>query len=163
MRAKGGNTIPMVFVTTADGRKGIDAIPYTALKNDMRKSVRTLRTTLENVDVLNGGAEADSKTTEDDHPTTPAADQPEFTEWKNTAGRAIEAAALDRAGVLASGHALASLGDIWENDHAEIQARGGVTFLIDRHRRGDGAPTRRAATAEELYPAIRDWADALSM
>ncbi|MAT17069.1 MAG: hypothetical protein CMF56_00680 [Leifsonia sp.] len=72
-------------------------------------------------------------------------------------------AALDRAGVLASGHALASLGDIWENDHAEIQARGGVTFLIDRHRRGDGAPTRRAATAEELYPAIRDWADALSM
>ena len=25
VRAKGGNTIPMVFVTTADGRKGIDA------------------------------------------------------------------------------------------------------------------------------------------
>jgi len=98
VRAKGGNTIPMVFVTTADGRKGIDAIPYTALKNDMRKSVRTLRTTLENVDVLNGGAEADSKTTEDDHPTTPAADQPEFTEWKNTAGRAIEAAAREVKG-----------------------------------------------------------------
>ena len=88
----------MVFVTTADGRKGIDAIPYTALKNDMRKSVRTLRATLENVDVLNGGAEPDSKTTEDDAPTTPAADQPEFTEWKNTAGRAIEAAAREVKG-----------------------------------------------------------------
>ena len=97
VRAKGGNTIPMVFVTTADGRKGIDAIPYTSLKNDMRKSVRTLRTTLENVDVLNGGAEADRKTTEDD-PASPAADQPEFTEWKNTAGRVIEAAAREVKG-----------------------------------------------------------------
>jgi len=97
VRAKGGNTIPMVFVTTADGRKGIDAIPYTSLKNDMRKSVRTLRTTLENVDVLNGGVEADRKTTEDDA-TSPAADQPEFTEWKNTAGRVIEAAAREVKG-----------------------------------------------------------------
>jgi len=97
VRAKGGNTIPMVFVTTADGRKGIDAIPYTSLKNDMRKSVRTLRTTLENVDVLNGGAEADRKTTEDDA-TSPTADQPEFTEWKNTAGRVIEAAAREVKG-----------------------------------------------------------------
>ena len=59
VRAKGGNTIPMVFVTTANGNKGIDAIPYASLKNDMRKSVRELRKTLEEVDVLDSGAKDD--------------------------------------------------------------------------------------------------------
>ena len=54
VRPKGGNTIPMVLVTTANGTKGIDAIPYATLKSDLRKSVRNLKTTLESVDVLGG-------------------------------------------------------------------------------------------------------------
>jgi len=73
------------------------------------------------------------------------------------------ASALESAGVQIDGPALASLGDIWVNDHAEIQARGGTTFLIDRHARGDGLPTRRAVRAEDLYPEIRAWAAPLAM
>ena len=59
VRAKGGNTIPIVFVTTADGEKGIDALPYSDLKADMRKAVRELRKSLEDVDVIGGVDSAD--------------------------------------------------------------------------------------------------------
>ena len=89
VRAKGGNTIPMVFVTTADGAKGIDAIPYATLKNDMRKSVRTLRSTLDETDVLGGESLAENPATQE-----PASgDVPEFITWTNTAGKSIRAAA----------------------------------------------------------------------
>lgn len=67
-------------------------------------------------------------------------------------------AALDAAQASAPGAALASVGDIWVNDHAEVHARGGATFLIDRHRVPAGDPTARAERIEELYPAIRAWA-----
>ena len=89
VRAKGGNTIPMVFVTTADGAKGIDAIPYATLKNDMRKSVRTLRSTLEETDVLGGESLAENPEIEE----PPSADIPKFITWTNTAGKSIQAAA----------------------------------------------------------------------
>ena len=59
VRAKGGNTIPMVFITTSDGEKGIDAVPYSDLKADMRKAVRELRKSLEDVDVIGGVDSAD--------------------------------------------------------------------------------------------------------
>lgn len=102
VRAKGGNTIPMVFVTTANGNKGIDAIPYTSLKNDMRKSVRELRKTLEEVDVLDSGAKDDEGNESEGAgktDTEPAeADQPEFTNWTNSSGRTIRAAAKEVKG-----------------------------------------------------------------
>ena len=89
MRAKGGNTIPMVFVTTADGGKGIDAIPYVTLKADMRKSVRELRKTLEEVDVVGGAVAGDA---DEEEPATVDSDIPEFLEWENSSGRRITAA-----------------------------------------------------------------------
>jgi hypothetical protein len=52
LRSQGGGTIPMVFVTTADGGTGIEAIPYAKLKDDIRKADRELRRKLEGVDVL---------------------------------------------------------------------------------------------------------------
>lgn len=67
-------------------------------------------------------------------------------------------AALDTAQASAPGAALASLGDIWRNDHAEVRARGGATFLIDRFGLGDGEPTARADRVELLFPAIVGWA-----
>jgi len=69
-------------------------------------------------------------------------------------------AVLDRLQLTTPGAALASLGDIWANDHAEVHARGGATFLIDRHGLGEGRPTARGARIEELYPAIEEWARA---
>jgi len=62
----------------------------------------------------------------------------------------------------APGAALASIGDIWENDLADVHARGGATFHIDRHQLGDGMPTARAAEAQGLYPAIRAWSSSLA-
>ena len=84
VRNKGGNTIPMVFVTTADGEKGIEAIPYATLKGDMRKSIRELRKTLEEVDVVGGAVDSDAGIDEDTETNTDAdGDVPEFTEWEN--------------------------------------------------------------------------------
>ena len=95
MRAKGGNTIPMVFVTTADGGKGIDAIPYATLKADMRKSVRNLKKLLKEIDVTSGdvpSADSDSSKTET---ITDSDDAPEFKNWQNSAGKTIKAAAKE--------------------------------------------------------------------
>ena len=94
VRAKGGSTIPMVFVTTADGSKGIDAVTYAAMKEDMRDAVKALRKTLEKADVLGGGAEAEDTETEE----TAAAESTEnklFAEsqqWTNSDGKPITAA-----------------------------------------------------------------------
>lgn len=68
-------------------------------------------------------------------------------------------AVLDRLGY--PGARTAGMGDIWVNDLAEIAARGGATFLIDRQGRDEGEPTRRGRVPEELLPALTEWADAL--
>jgi len=70
------------------------------------------------------------------------------------------AEALDALGVSrrVDPHALATIGDIWANDHAEAHARGASTFLIDTADFGDGEPTARARTPDELAPAVAAWA-----
>ena len=92
VRAKGGNTIPMVFVTTADGEKGIDAVPYAVLKADMREAVRELRKSLEDVDVLGGVDSVDDTDAGDDLEQEKA---PGFKQWENSAGKKIKAAVRD--------------------------------------------------------------------
>lgn len=73
-------------------------------------------------------------------------------------------AALDARGVPASGaEGLASIGDIWVNDLAPVAARGGRTFLIDRHASGEGEPTERASEPDALVPALAAWAHASAM
>ena len=95
VRAKGGNTIPMVFVTTADGEKGIDAVPYAVLKADMREAVRELRKSLEDVDVLGGVDSVDDTDAGDDLEQEKA---PEFKQWENSAGKKIKAAVQEIEG-----------------------------------------------------------------
>jgi len=95
VRAKGGNTIPMVFVTTSDGGKGIDAIPYATLKSDMSKSVRTLRNTLANAEVAGEGPVAKSPATEDSESKPQLSEIPEFRHWTTIAGKTFEAAATN--------------------------------------------------------------------
>ena len=79
----------MVLVTTADGTKGIDAIPYTTLKGDLRKSVRALKTTLKTTDVLGdkAGAEENATTTEEPREEP----EPAFVDWENAKGKVITA------------------------------------------------------------------------
>ena len=95
VRAKGGNTIPMVFVTTADGEKGIDAVPYAVLKADMREAVRELRKSLEDVDVLGGVDSVDDADASNDVEEKKA---PEFKQWENSAGKKIKAAVQEIEG-----------------------------------------------------------------
>ena len=87
----------MVFVTTADGEKGIKGISYAVLKEDMRDAVRELKKTLETVDVMGGGGDdaaaevAAASTTEE----TTSSDSGLFAEsqaWTNTDGQTINAA-----------------------------------------------------------------------
>jgi len=89
VRAKGGNTIPMVFITTSDGEKGIDAVPYSDLKADMRKAVRELRKSLEDVDVIGGVDSVDEAAASKEEEKEKAT---EFEQWENSAGKKIKAA-----------------------------------------------------------------------
>lgn len=92
LRSKGGGTIPMVFVTTADGQTGIQAITYDTLKSDMREADRDLRKLLETVDVLGraGDAEPGAESVEE------TMSEPDFLvehrEWTNDEGTTITAA-----------------------------------------------------------------------
>ena len=96
MRKKSGNTIPMVFVTSPDGATGIEGIPYKNLHDDMRKSIRDLKKTLEEAP-LEGGEivktdPAPSPTTD----STPAREGNEYLtaeqEWTNSDGKSMKAA-----------------------------------------------------------------------
>lgn len=71
LRSEGGGTIPMVFVTSADGSEGIQAIPYSALRDDIREADRDLRKKLETVDVLGSSATADGPSTGSTPPAAP--------------------------------------------------------------------------------------------
>lgn len=69
----------MVFVTTADGSKGLDAIPYAVLKNDTRKAARNLKKTLAEVDVVG------------ESPKEEEAEEKNVQDWTNTDGITITA------------------------------------------------------------------------
>ena len=72
------------------------------------------------------------------------------------AGLAAIAAPL-QAKVADPSHLL-SVGDIWVNDLAPIQALGGRTAHLDRHGLGTGTPDLRAPSFADLYPELRAWA-----
>ena len=95
VRARGGNVIPMVLVTTADGQKGIDAIPYATLKSEMSKSVRALRSTLANTDVVGGSTVAKDPATNGSGSKPQLSGIPDFKHWTTTSGRTFEAAATE--------------------------------------------------------------------
>jgi hypothetical protein len=89
----------MVFVTTADGSKGLAAVSYDQMKDNMRGAIRDLRDQLEEVDVLAGsGADSpgDTATAESEAPATES-DTPdgllaESQEWTNANGQPLVAA-----------------------------------------------------------------------
>lgn len=90
----------MVFVTTADGSKGIEGISYAALKEDIRDANRELKKKLETVDVLGTGAAEESETgpaetgtVEADSPESkPAGPLTAPMDWTNAEGKEITAA-----------------------------------------------------------------------
>ena len=97
VRAEAGNTIPMVFVTTADGEKGIKGISYAILKEDMRDAVRELKKTLETVDVIGGesddaAAEVAAASTTEETTSSDSGLLAESQAWTNTDGQTINAA-----------------------------------------------------------------------
>lgn len=53
---------------------------------------------------------------------------------------------------------LLSVGDLWANDLRAPRERGCATAYIDRFDLRQGPADARAATFEELYDAVRDWA-----
>lgn len=53
---------------------------------------------------------------------------------------------------------LLSVGDLWANDLRAPRERGCTTAYIDRFDLRQGPADARAATFEELYGAVRDWA-----
>ena len=87
-----GKIIPMIMVTTADGSKGIKGIPYEQLKGGQAdKAARSLRRTLEDVDVMGQGGNASESTpapNQEKEPELLAAEQT----WQNAEGKSITAA-----------------------------------------------------------------------
>lgn len=92
VRSAGGNTIPIVYVTNADGSKGIEGISYATLKEDMRKAVWNLKKTL-------ASANASSDEAGGDKP--PAGLLADEQAWTNAQGKSINAAvkAVDKTNV----------------------------------------------------------------
>ena len=84
-----GNTIPMVFVTTADGSESIRGISYDKLKNDIRDVDRELRKQLETVDVIGSSS---GETEVADAAETVDAMLSEARAWTNSNGKTITAA-----------------------------------------------------------------------
>ena len=84
-----GNTIPMVFVTTADGSESIRGISYDKLKNDIRDVDRELRKQLETVDVI-GSSRGETEVA--DAAETVDAMLSEARAWTNSNGKTITAA-----------------------------------------------------------------------
>jgi hypothetical protein len=94
IQGQAGGTIPIVLVTTADAAKGIHAIAYKTMSEDMRKAVRDLKTKLEGADVLGGGVAA--KPADTGEKNAPAAEMDddllaETQEWTNAQGNKITA------------------------------------------------------------------------
>jgi len=101
VRADAGSYIPMVFVTTADGSKGLVGVSYTAMKEDMRGTVRDVREKIEEIDVLAGSGTGDEPAEAATSEVTTASGSDtarkselfaESQEWTNDAGQTITAA-----------------------------------------------------------------------
>jgi hypothetical protein len=97
-KPEAGNTIPIVMVTTADGAKGLEVIPYKVLSDDCRGAARDLRKQLEGADVVGaaGGAGADDESTASDD-AKPAAGSNllcDEREWTNSSGQKVRAAVV---------------------------------------------------------------------
>ncbi len=97
VRGQAGNTIPMVFVTTADGSKGLKGISYAAMSKDIRGEVRDLSKELEGKDVLGGGgaeaAPVEAAISEPaDAPSRKEGPLADSQRWTNSEGREIVAA-----------------------------------------------------------------------
>ena len=88
-RKESGNTIPMVFVTTADGSESIRGISYDKLKKDIRDVDRELRKHLETVDVI-GSSSGETEVADADE--TADAMLSEARTWTNSDGKTITAA-----------------------------------------------------------------------
>ncbi len=96
VRSKAGNTIPMVFVTSADGSTGLDAVTYAAMKSDMRDAVRDLRKRLEGVDVLAAGSgETPTASEEEPELKSESENAAAAQDWVNSEGTTITAAVKD--------------------------------------------------------------------
>jgi FMN phosphatase YigB (HAD superfamily) len=52
---------------------------------------------------------------------------------------------------------LLSVGDIWRNDLQPAAAIGAATAFVDRFGSGEGSPTFRARTMEDLLPDLEQW------
>lgn len=85
----------MVFVTTADGSKGIEGIPYSVLKEDTRGAARDLKKVLETTENILGESKAAEPSPS---PSTTEVEKKaegnlaETQSWTNDAGTAIQAA-----------------------------------------------------------------------
>ena len=75
-------------------------------------------------------------------------------------GRMAEhlSALLAESGAAEEPEYLASVGDVWVNDVEPAMRLGARGFHIDRYGSGRAPSTASAPTFEELYPAIRAWA-----
>ena len=82
VRSEAGNTIPMAFVTSADGKEGIQGITYASMKEDMRGVVKELRKKLESTSV-------DTSSNADQPPAGLLAKEQT---WTNAEGKTLKAA-----------------------------------------------------------------------
>lgn len=64
---------------------------------------------------------------------------------------------LADATVIEPAAALASIGDVWANDLGPAFRRGATTALVGSRADGAATPTLRAASLEQLYPALAAW------
>lgn len=98
-KPEAGNTIPIVMVTTADGAKGLEVIPYKTLSADCRGAARDLRKKLEGADVIGGAAGGDKvegEATANDG-SKPAGGSDllcDEREWTNSSGQKVRAAVI---------------------------------------------------------------------
>ncbi len=88
---KGGTTIPVVFVTTADAEEGLMAVSYNKMKADMRDAVKSAAEALKGKNVL-GASAASSE--EEEAKSLSGDSREELSEWTNNEGVTIEAQAI---------------------------------------------------------------------
>jgi hypothetical protein len=89
-RKDSGNTIPMVFVTTADGAQSIKGISYDAMKKDIRDVDRELRKHLKTVNVTGATKEEPEEAGADGPAAEAILSEPSV--WTNADGKEIMAA-----------------------------------------------------------------------
>jgi len=100
-RPEAGRIIPQVFVTTADGGRGLEVVSYERLKADARKAAREVKKLLEDEDVVGVAGVAGA---EEDEPAAgeAATEEAPLEEWTDLQGRTMQAAALKVSGAKVS-------------------------------------------------------------